>query len=158
MIFSLTFALVLAVDQLSKALIRVFLPAGKSVNLIGRYLALRQIRNPGAVFGLFANSNIYLLTLFSITLVIFMTIYFLRKKERPRSLDISLGLVCGGAVGNLIDRLVFGKVIDFVDFNFWPVFNMADVAIVLGIALLIFYFLRYDFGSKPVEKGGEDAS
>ncbi len=157
MIFALTLGLVLAVDQSSKALVRIFLPVGKSVNVIGRYIALRQTRNPGVVFGLFSNGNVFLLLIFSSLLIVLLTIYFMRDKKRLRIVDVSLGLICGGAIGNIIDRLLFGKVIDFIDLNFWPVFNLADAAIVVGVALLLYYFLRYYFKGDRREKGGENA-
>lgn len=158
MTFFTAFLLTLLLDQISKAVVRVFLPPGNSLQVLGNFLVLRQVRNPGVVFGLFSRNNLALMLVFTALLVILALLFFLRGIERPRYADLAMALVCGGAVGNIIDRVVFGRVIDFIDFNFWPVFNLADIAIVVGVGLLVLYFIRYYWREGKLEKGQKNAS
>lgn len=93
------------------------------------------MRNPGAAFGFLPNHQlIFLIT--TIVVVIFILFYYRRLKPHECAVKFALGLELGGAVGNLIDRLFFGRVTDFIDFRIWPVFNIADIAIVVGLAVL----------------------
>lgn len=127
---------VVLLDQLSKFYIRQLLSPGGSVALIKGILYLTHVQNKGAAFGLLAGrqSLFILITIISIFLIIF---YYFRARESYYIFNLALGLELGGAIGNLVDRLWFGRVTDFINFRVWPVFNVADAAIVLGVCLLI---------------------
>ena len=95
-------------------------------------LAITYVTNSGVAFGLFKEAGTFFIFLAGI--VIAAILYSLRRlPAQQRLVRIALGLALGGAVGNLIDRLRLGYVIDFIDFRFWPVFNVADSAIVAGV-------------------------
>ena len=118
-------------DQLSKLLVRNLLAPGNSVGVIG-FFRITRVENPGAAFGLLPNYQfIFLLT--TALVVFFIFAYYRRLKPNDYLIKLALGLELGGALGNLIDRVFLGQVTDFFDFRIWPVFNVADIAIVLGL-------------------------
>ncbi len=149
-------------DQLSKTLITALLKPGESIPVVGDFFRITFVLNPGGVFGTkLGNQNFY--TLVSI-LAIGVTLWFYFKiKGKENILRIGLCLVLGGAVGNLIDRFRFGEVVDFLDFDFfniklppkdilflkfpgfsldrWPVFNLADSFVLIGMCLVIIHLL-----------------
>lgn len=102
---------------------------------------LSYVQNPGAAFGLLKNQTGLFVT---VTAVVVLAILFYAGRLEPHMalLGWAMTLVLGGAVGNLIDRLRFGYVVDFLDFRVFPVFNVADMAIVSGTGLLFLYLLR----------------
>jgi signal peptidase II len=125
---------VLSLDQFTKFLVTRNLPYNQSIPVIKGILHLTPIHNRGAAFGLLKNQvPLFIFTsLFAIALI-----YAELKSNRHRKLyGVSLSLILAGALGNLIDRLFFGYVIDFLDFRIWPVFNVADSAITIGAILL----------------------
>jgi signal peptidase II len=138
---------VVAVDQWSKALVEVHLPLYAAHPLAPGWLNLTHIRNTGVAFGLLSgrNSSLGLAVLGLIALVL-VVVYFAFTHTRDRWLLAALSLVLGGAVGNLMDRIMSGAVTDFLDVyvgpSHWPSFNVADSAITVGIALLAFDVLR----------------
>lgn len=158
MIFFLALASTLAADQLSKALIRTYLPSGEYAKILGEFLIFNQQRNSGIAFSMFSGiSNALIITL-TLLLVCLLLAYVLWRRPQERMARVGLGLICGGALGNIIDRIAFNNVIDFIDFSFWPVFNLADVAIVVGVALFLFSAMR-SYDDREVEEGsGENAS
>lgn len=125
---------VLFLDQLTKFLAARFLQLNTSLILIKNFLNLSLVHNRGAAFGILKN-QLFVFVIISL-LAIALILYHLKDKKRSRLSSISLSLILGGAVGNLIDRLRFGFVIDFLDFRVWPVFNVADSAITIGVVLL----------------------
>jgi signal peptidase II len=148
-------ALVSASDQLSKLWIRAHLELGESLSITDR-LSLIYIGNTGSAFGLLANQA-FLIIIISIAGLLFILL-FLRYLSPASTLSIvSIGLIMGGAVGNLIDRLRFGYVTDFIYFrlwgNFhWPAFNIADAAITVGVFVLIYSFYRSGVFRKAYER------
>jgi signal peptidase II len=154
----LVIAIVIASDQLSKLWIRTNLAIGESLPLIGR-LSLIHIRNTGSAFGLLANQT-FLIIVISIAALLFILL-FLRYLSPATTLSIvAIGLLMGGALGNLIDRLRFGSVTDFIYFrlwgNFhWPAFNIADASIVVGVCLLIYSFYRSGIFTKAYERSNK---
>jgi signal peptidase II len=148
-------ALVSALDQLSKLWIRAHLALGESLPLTDR-LSLIYIGNTGSAFGLLANQA-FLIIIISIAGLLFILL-FLRYLSPASTLSIvSIGLILGGAVGNLIDRLRFGYVTDFIYFrlwgNFhWPAFNIADAAITVGVFVLIYSFYKSGVFRKAYER------
>lgn len=170
-IFYITFFIVL-VDQITKLLVKgINIPSlgikisgmrlYDSVNVLGDFFRLTYIENPGMAFGIdFGESAKIYLTLFSLLASIAITIYLIIHKNAPLSLRLPLALILGGAVGNLIDRmfygvifneasLFYGKVVDFLDFDFfnisffgytydrWPIFNIADMSVSIGVILML---------------------
>jgi signal peptidase II len=129
----------LAADQGSKALVKVFVPYGHTVAVIRGVFDISPEGNPGAAFGMLQNWG-SLLAIISLV-VIFALVKFRMQRSRSRLLAIALGLLLGGAFGNLIDRLALGAVYDFLDFHKWPVFNLADAAVTIGGALLVIYWM-----------------
>jgi signal peptidase II len=131
---------ILAVDQATKLWIQRTLAIGEAKPLIGGFVYLTHARNPGGAFGLFAHQNWLFFALMALLLLLVVKlVYPMRKQSTLLCYGLSIGLA--GAVGNLIDRLRVGGVIDFIDVGFWPVFNVADGAIVLGVALLFWELL-----------------
>ena len=128
---------VLVADQLSKAWVRQNLALGESLPPDAP-LRLTHIHNAGAVFGITANP--VFLALLNAAVLLFVLLYYRRLSSL--ALRAGLGLVLGGGVGNLVDRLRMGYVTDFLDIRVWPIFNLADSAVVVGSAIVLYLVLR----------------
>lgn len=138
------FVIVLSVvifDQLTKMMAVNQLAAISDIPIIPNIFHLHYVENPGAAFGMLAyRTQFFIITT---TLIILVILYYRHKIPLSRSfVHFGLALQLGGAIGNLIDRVVKGYVVDFLDFRFWPVFNLADTAITIGVALLCWEILR----------------
>ena len=137
--------LVVAADQITKALILKNLPLHKSIPVIEGIFNLTHILNPGGAFGLMAGMSVVVRTvvfLFISSLAVGLIFYFYIKTPRGHTfLAVGFALIFGGAIGNLIDRVRFGVVVDFLDFyigkHHWPAFNIADSAIFVGVAIML---------------------
>jgi signal peptidase II len=135
-------------DQLTKWLVGSALSLGESFAVAGPF-SIHHVRNTGIAFGLFSNET---------TGVIFVTaaavggmlVFFARAGQRHAMVPIALGLVLGGSISNLVDRVRLGHVTDFLDFDYWPAFNLADTFIVVGVALLFLSFVAADRTSPRV--------
>lgn len=127
---------ILALDQASKlAVLRAF-NLNEPSSVIKNFFYLTLTHNTGAAFGLFKNGAVFFIVTSSIAAAA-IAVFLVRRRD-PRPLrDFGFALILGGALGNLLDRLRFGYVIDFLDFRVWPVFNAADSAITVGAALVI---------------------
>lgn len=125
---------VIFLDQLSKYLATKLLHFNTPVSLIKNFLYLTLVHNRGAAFGLFKNQ----LLMFVLISIVAIALIFFHLKVKKNSLlsRLALSMILGGAIGNLIDRLRFGYVIDFLDFRVWPVFNLADSAITIAALFL----------------------
>ena len=136
-IFILSTALIVVIlDQLTKFLVKSSFQLNQSVPIIKNVLHLTYITNTGSAFGLFKGLNLFFI--FISIVVIAVIIYYIREiKKMEKSMQFGLGLLLAGSIGNLIDRLSQGSVTDFIDFRIWPVFNVADSAITIGVILLI---------------------
>lgn len=145
MTLALVTCLALLADQLSKGLVRLFLPQGKVQHLLGNFLVLRQARNPGAAFGILPGAQWLFVTISALAIAAIIAVYLLWVRKKAVLYHVGLGLICAGAIGNIIDRAVFGKVIDFIEFSFWPSFNLADAAIVAGVVIILYQLVR-DYG------------
>jgi len=144
-LFFLTALLIVAADQLSKIWIRANLAIEQSLFEVG-FFRLTHVHNTGAAFGLFRGQS-FPLTIVALVGIGVVLLYALLAYRRLPFLDnrlskSALGLVLGGTVGNLIDRLRFGYVTDFIDFGFWPAFNIADSAITVGVIIFAYSLLR----------------
>ncbi len=142
---------VFAADQFSKWLVLTRMTPGEEVPVIPGAFHITSSRNPGAAFGILQGQTFFFL---AITVLLLAGIVFYARRLGSASplLRLGLGLAAGGAAGNLVDRLRFGTVVDFLDFGVWPVFNLADVAIVAGAFLLGFHLWR----DAPQPGGGRD--
>jgi signal peptidase II len=139
-------ALVYAIDRVTKMLVEANLQDRPPVELIPGVLELRFTTNPGGAFGVFGDLS-WLFVLISVIVV--GAIVFASRNLPSTVSAVGLGLVLGGAIGNLTDRLLRGpalggEVVDFIDLQVWPVFNLADTGIVVGAALLLLSGLRRD--------------
>ena len=130
---------VIFLDQLTKFLAIRFLQLNTPVSLINNFLYLTLVHNRGAAFGMFKN-QLFMFVLISIFAIVLIFLY-LKAKNNSLLSTISLSMILAGAIGNLIDRLRFGFVIDFLDFRIWPVFNLADSAITLAAIFLTWELL-----------------
>jgi len=132
--------LVFVADRLTKYFIIKSLALGQSIKIIPGIFHITLVFNNGAAFGLLRNYAVFFIifSFAAITLILFI----ISKAHRLDTFfAVSLALILGGAAGNLVDRLKFGYVIDFLDFRIWPVFNIADSCISIGIALIVFSFI-----------------
>lgn len=137
--------ILLCIDQISKLLVVNLLTKTDSIAIIKNFFYLTYINNDGAAFSILVGKRI-LLILVAI-LVIIMLIHYIKKNNIQNKLEIvSLALIIGGSLGNLIDRVVRGYVIDFLDFKIFnynfPIFNLADTFIVIGVFLLLLKEIR----------------
>ena len=144
-VFFLTGLLIVVADQFSKAWIRTNLPEGRSLFETG-FLRITRVHNTGAAFGLFPDQVLALIivALIGITAILVYVLIVSRYFPLPDGMmgKLALGLVFGGTSGNLLDRLCFGYVTDFIDFGFWPAFNIADSAVTVGIIIFAYSLLR----------------
>ncbi len=133
---------VLLLDQATKALALTFLSESQSVQIIPGIFHLTLLHNPGVAFGLLrGQSLLILLGTAGILLLLLWTVFRQGHGARWAS-RISLGLILGGAGGNLIDRIRFGGVVDFLDFRIWPIFNGADSCITVGAIWMAWTIMR----------------
>ena len=126
-------------DRITKSLVAAQIAYGTEVPLLGHFLGITNVRNSGAAFG-FAPAGAALFLIASVAVSIGLVVYVARNPGTPWN-DAILGLILGGTLGNGFDRIVYGTVTDFVNVHFWPVFNVADAAISIGVALLIATYL-----------------
>ncbi|NMA26159.1 MAG: signal peptidase II [Burkholderiales bacterium] len=129
-------AVVLMLDQITKAAIMDTMSLGQSLELPGGFLALTYIHNSGGAFGLFPQGGPFFLA--TAVVVVVGILWALPRLEHWGSWTaIACALILGGTLGNLIDRLRFGSVVDFLDLGWWPIFNVADSGISVGICVLL---------------------
>jgi signal peptidase II len=122
-------------DQVTKHVVSSQLAVGDSVNVAGPF-AIHHVHNSGIAFGLFAGATGMVIALTAVA-VTWMLVFFARSGARHPVLPVALGLLIGGSVSNLADRVRLGHVTDFLDLRYWPAFNLADVCIVVGVVLLL---------------------
>lgn len=137
MYFCIILAITLLIDQLTKWLVRANMMLGESIPVINNVFHLTYIENPGAAFGMFANKT-YFFVFFTIIVIGMMLYLYIKQPNKRSMLSCSLALVVSGAIGNLIDRVAKGTVTDMFDFHIWPVFNIADMAVVIGLLYLAY--------------------
>jgi signal peptidase II len=124
----------IAADQLTKLIVASQLTLDEGLHVIGPF-SIHHVQNSGIAFGLFANAT-GLVTALTALAVGWMLVFFARSGARHPVLPVALGLLIGGSASNLVDRIRLGHVTDFLDFRYWPAFNLADTFIVLGVGIL----------------------
>ena len=144
-LLALVTAPIIVLDQASKLIVRTQMELGESIPIIANYLDLTYTQNPGAAFSMFADLSPPFRVAFLIALstgAIIVLFWLLVQNDRVSLMSFALAMVLAGASGNLIDRVRFGRVIDFVHVHYhdvwsYPIFNVADSAISIGVALII---------------------
>lgn len=161
-IFGVLAAIVIAADQWTKVLARARLRPlafGRGVTVVKDLFDLRYSENTGVAFGMFQgmSSGRALLTLVAVVAFALVIYYLYRTDDRHVRMHVALGLVGGGAIGNLIDRIAYGRVTDFIVWHYhayeWPAFNIADAALVVGVGLMIVDMIKAGpqrHGERPV--------
>ena len=151
-------------DQITKYLVRSNLRPGQAIELtpwLSSIFQVTYVTNSGAAFGLFPGASSVFIVI-AVVVIVALVWYYLRLSDGEWLVQLALGLQLGGAIGNLIDRLRFdGAVVDFIDLNFWPlqrwpVFNIADSSIVVGVSLLTLVMICEDWFKEPA--GGQLAA
>ncbi len=136
-------AAVLILDQLTKYLVMRYIPWHGIVRIIPGFFDLTYVRNPGAAFGILSGDHGVWRSVFfiAVTAIALGVIVVLIRKTHERLLVVAFSLIAGGAIGNLIDRIRYGEVVDFIEWYYrsyhWPTFNIADSAISAGVGLLV---------------------
>nr|WP_037350933.1 signal peptidase II [Anaeroarcus burkinensis] len=128
-------------DQLLKKLFSGTMQLGESIPVLPGIFHLTYIQNPGAAFGLFENQTMFFIVIAAFLLA-FLAFAYKELAAQGVWVRFGMSLLAGGAVGNLLDRVRFGAVIDYLDFRIWPIFNLADIGICLGAALIVWGLLR----------------
>ena len=148
---------IVVVDQLTKRVVLDHLPSGRRIELIDGFLAFALVKNPGLAFGLLADLPTawrWVAAALSIVALVVLVRVALRVVPTASWLDVvAIGLIFGGAVGNLIDRARFGAVVDFIDVSYrdyhWPAFNVADSGITIGVVLLALRLVAREPSAQP---------
>ncbi len=140
----ITVSSVVFIDQVTKIFFSKVLSVGESLPIIRSVLHMTLVHNTGIAFGLFKNQGIVFIIIPVIAVVLLAyNIYYYRLNEEKleRFYIVTFSMILGGAIGNLIDRIHLGYVIDFIDFRVWPVFNIADSAITVGAVILAIKYI-----------------
>ncbi|ASA23538.1 signal peptidase II [Paenibacillus donghaensis] len=145
MVYYLLALIVFLIDQGTKYIIATRLELGEQIPVIGDFFLITSHRNSGAAFGILEGQQWFFIMV-TIIVVVGIVWYLNKARATRRLLPTALGLVLGGAVGNFLDRILNGEVVDFLMFNFgsytFPIFNVADSCIVIGVGLIILDSLR----------------
>lgn len=147
--FGAVAGLIVLLDQVTKALVLAYMPLYRSIEILPGFFNLTHVRNPGGAFGFLAQSDSpvrHWFFLIAAALALAMILYFHHQTPpAKRFFSFSLALIFGGAVGNIIDRLRFGEVVDFLDVYVgsyhWPTFNIADSAVTVGVVIFLLHIL-----------------
>ena len=130
---------VVALDQVSKVLIRANMSLGQSIPDEGPF-QIKYVTNVGGAFGIFGNQG-FLIMVTALAGIAAILLYAHHPLFNSMLAKVALGLILGGSIGNLIDRAFLGEVTDFIDVGAWPVFNLADSAITVGVILVLYYLI-----------------
>lgn len=133
----------LLLDQLSKYYVQTHMHLGQSIAVIPGFFHWTYIVNHGAAFGILRDQR-YLFLAIVIVLILVIAYHYKAVVRGPAYIRIGTGILLAGAVGNAIDRFTQGGVVDFFDFRVWPIFNVADIGIVVGIVLVAYYMIKSD--------------
>lgn len=149
--------LILICDQVTKWIVRERMELGQTIPVLGDWLRLRFVHNSGAAFGLFQGSRtvFIVISVISVAVVLYLII---SGRYNVRGSRLAFGMVLGGALGNLIDRVWFSFVVDFIDMGFgahrWPTYNVADIGVTLGVLFLAASFVGSEWEQRHHEEDG----
>ena len=141
MIFYAVILFMIVIDQISKQLIQTGMDINQSIPVIDGFFHITFVRNFGAAFSILQGKQIFLIIVTFVALSAIIIYLTVKRKEIHWLLALSLSLITGGGLGNLIDRVRLGYVVDFFDFRVFPVFNIADICVCIGCGLFILYLL-----------------
>ncbi len=151
------FGLAIILDQVTKQIVRHTMSIHESFNVVGEFVKITYVENPGIAFGIRVGNGM-LFTVLSIFASLGVLVYLITHWDEPMGIKGSLALILGGACGNLIDRILYRKVVDFIDVgigNFrWPVFNLADSAVVIGMFILFYTVFIYGKKMEEAQQAG----
>ena len=143
--------IIFGMDILSKIIVKKYISFGESVEVINKFLYMTHVRNTGAAWSIFDN-NRYFVLIISAIIILGLIIYIIKNKPDKNIEKVAYGFILGGAFGNFVNRCINGYVTDFIDvkiFNYdYPIFNLADAFIVIGVVLFIIYTWRCNDGDK----------
>ena len=134
--------LIILLDQAVKALIRGAMEPYESMDVIGNILSITYVQNTGAAFSMFRGMK-WLLVILPVAALGFGLWYMLKHDKEHWTMYLAISLMISGGFSNLVDRVALGFVTDMFDVHFWPVFNVADIAICVGCGILVIYILRF---------------
>ena len=132
--------LIIIIDQLTKYIAKSNLDIHQSIPIIKDFFHITLTTNTGAGFGLLRDNNA-LISFITIIILGFILFYYDKLPKKGKA-HISIVMIVSGALSNLLDRIFLGNIIDFIDFRIWPIFNIADVCITLGILYMVFYYSK----------------
>lgn len=142
LLYAVLFAAMLTIDLFTKFMVLKYFRVGVSVSIIEGFLNFTYVRNSGAAFGIFRDNPI-VLAVFSVVIIVGITAAMIKFKPKNELVKMSVCMIFAGAVGNFVDRIRFGYVVDFIDVNLFdfPIFNMADCFVCIGTFMLAMYLL-----------------
>jgi len=140
----LTVVVIVAADRITKVFFSDLLSLGESLPIIRNFLHMTLVHNTGIAFGLLKDQGVVfiIIPVIAIVLLVYNIYYYKSNNEvLSRLYIVAFSMILAGAIGNLIDRMTYGYVIDFIDFRVWPVFNIADSAITIGAVIIAIKFI-----------------
>ncbi len=143
-IFVLSSIIIITIDQVTKYLVNTKISLNTSIEIIPGIIFISHVKNSGAAFGVFQNRT-NILIIISVIAIILIIILKIKLNLDSIFYNISLGFILGGAIGNLIDRIIFGEVVDFLHLRYFAVFNVADSFICIGFGIVIILILKNYF-------------
>ena len=142
---------VFAVDRWLKVLVSTHMVPGQSIAVFPPVLWITYITNSGAAFSMFRRGGDPVFIVMAMAILVALAIFIIRQPSLTARFSVGAGLLAGGTAGNLWDRIVSGRVVDYIHFRFWAIFNLADAAIVVGIILIV-----WDLWRKDQERGARE--
>lgn len=161
MLWAIIVAVLFALDQITKTYVKNNLPLGQSNEVIQDFFYFTHVENTGAAFGILKNGRYFFIIL---TIIISFVLIYVMIKNKSKILRLAISIILGGALGNFIDRLLYGKVTDFLDFYIfgydYPVFNVSDICVNIGTILLAIYiiFIYKEPNNEEAEESNEPLS
>ncbi|MDI6731987.1 MAG: signal peptidase II [Candidatus Margulisbacteria bacterium] len=143
MLFYSLAAVIFVLDQILKNLVNKYMVIGQSLPIIDNIVKLTYVRNTGAAFSLFLGYSSYLIVIGILAMLVIIYFHLTVPRKHYYS-QVALAFILGGSLGNLFDRISRGFVIDYIDFGFWPVFNLADIMINIGVVMIAAHILKED--------------
>lgn len=145
----------LLVDIVSKLLVSRYILLEKSIKIINNFLYITYVRNTGAAWSMFSSRSVLVLIV-SFFIIVGIVLYVNKNRPKDKIERLAYSMILGGALGNFVNRIVYGYVIDFIDVKIfkydYPIFNLADSFIVIGVILLVVYAWRCENGNKSFRK------
>ena len=142
--------LIFITDRVLKYIVFKNLFLGESIPIIENLIYITPTHNGGIAFGLFKGQNPVLFLILSLIAIIFIIYLIVKKRTQSKSMLLGFFLILSGACGNLVDRIIYGHVLDFIDLRVWPVFNIADSAITIGTCIILWKLLIKKHNAKEV--------